>query len=67
MTEWDGGGLHAPSNPAENTGPECGILLQVEGGEFVRRTPASPDEGENGFECRDDFVVELEGDFSAGG
>jgi len=66
VTEWTGGGLHAPSNPGENTGPTCGILLQVEGGEFVRHAPASRDEGENGFECRDDFVVELEEEFSAG-
>lgn len=38
-TEWDGGGLHAPSNPAGNTGPECVIVLQVVGGKFTRYAP----------------------------
>ena len=57
----DGGGLHAPTNPAENRGPECGILLRVEGGEFVRESPAAREEGENGFNCGDDFVVDVAG------
>jgi len=67
VTEWDGGGLHAPGNPGENQAPECQILFVVENGEFVRRNPETPDGGENGYLCESDAIVELEGDFSAGG
>jgi len=58
VTEWDGGGLHAPANPSENEGPSCVVVLRVEGGEFVRHAP------EEGFACDDAGVVELEGDYS---
>lgn len=61
VTEWDGGGLHAPANPSTNEGPTCSVTLQVEDGAFVRY---SPDEG---FTCSDDAVVQLEGDYSSTG
>ena len=67
VTEWDGGGLHAPGSPAENRPPECQILLQVEGDEFVRRNPETPDGGDNGYLCDPESIIELEGDYSAGG
>jgi ABC-type branched-subunit amino acid transport system substrate-binding protein len=67
VTEWDGGGLHAPTNPAENSGPVCTIVLQVEGGEFVRYAPAEVDGGEDGYDCDPANLVELEGDFSVSG
>jgi ABC-type branched-subunit amino acid transport system substrate-binding protein len=61
VTEWDGGGLHAPANPSENEGPRCSIVLQVQDGAFTRYAP------DEGFECSDDDVVDLEGDFSSTG
>lgn len=60
VTEWTGGGLHAPHDPSTNSGPPCTVVLQVEGGEFVRHAP----EGE-GFACDDAYVAALEGDYSA--
>ena len=39
VSDWDGGGLHAPTSPATNEGSACVIVLRVEGGEFVRHTP----------------------------
>ena len=60
VTEWTGGGLHAPTDPSTNSGPPCTVVLQVEGGAFVRHAP----EGE-GFACDDAYVAALEGDYSA--
>jgi hypothetical protein len=58
VQEWDGGGLHAPADPSTNTGPVCVMLLEIQDGEFVRHTP------DEGFECDEEAVVELEGDYS---
>lgn len=60
VTEWDGGGLHAPANPARNKIPECFIQMEVADGGFRR---AFPDEG---FSCDPDNVVELTGDYGEG-
>jgi hypothetical protein len=67
VTDWNGGGLHAPANVGENSGPECFILLQAEGGEFIRSEPATPEDGEDGYNCSPDNVADLEGDFSSSG
>jgi ABC-type branched-subunit amino acid transport system substrate-binding protein len=64
VTEWDGAGLHAPSNPSENAGPTCVIVLQVQDGEFTRHFPATPDEGDAGYDCSDANVADLQGTFS---
>ena len=42
ITEWDGGGLHAPANPAENLPSECGMVLKLQGTTFVRVSPSEP-------------------------
>lgn len=39
VTEWDGGGLHAPTNPAGNEASPCVIVLQVQDGAFARYAP----------------------------
>jgi hypothetical protein len=49
VTEWTGGGLHAPSNPAGNEPPSCGLIMQVEGDHFVQAAPAQRGE----FYCAD--------------
>ena len=59
VTEWDGGGLHAPANPSENEGPRCTVVLRVEDGAFVRHAP------EEGFACGDEAVAQLDGDYSS--
>lgn len=58
--EWDGGGLHFPTDPGANKASGCFLYLKVEGGEFTREFP------DEGFECNPDDVVELEGDFGEG-
>jgi len=56
VTEWTGGGLHAPANPAENLPPACGLVLKLEGTEYVRVFPEEP----GTFDCNDDYVVEVQ-------
>jgi ABC-type branched-subunit amino acid transport system substrate-binding protein len=60
VTEWDGGGLHMPGNPGENSAPTCFLYMKVEGGEFVREHP------EEGFDCAADYAIELRGDYGEG-
>jgi ABC-type branched-subunit amino acid transport system substrate-binding protein len=54
VTEWTGGGLHAPTNPAENTGSTCAMVLEVVDGTFQRYTP------DEGFECDDSFAAQVD-------
>ncbi len=60
IEEWDGGGLFGVSNPSANEQSPCFIVMQVQGGEYVR---AHPDEG---FACPEDSIVSLEGDYGTG-
>ena len=61
VTEWTGGGLHAPTNPSENRGPDCTLVLQVHDGAFVRHAPTDGD-----YDCDPAYVVQLEGDYAVG-
>jgi hypothetical protein len=67
VTDWTGGGLHAAGNVGENAGPDCIVVMQAEGGEYVRYEPATAEEGEDGFNCSPDNVAQLEGDYSTSG
>ena len=49
----------AESNPAENLPPQCGMLLKLDGTEWVQVAPE--EEGE--FDCSPDHVVEVSGPF----
>lgn len=60
VTEWDGGGLHAPTNPSENESASCIIVMQVQDGAFVRHLPQ-----DDTFACGDDYIAQLEGDFTS--
>lgn len=53
VTDWEGGGLHAPTDPAGNTASPCVIVLRVVDGAFERYGPAS------GYRCEDADVVDL--------
>jgi ABC-type branched-subunit amino acid transport system substrate-binding protein len=57
VTEWDAGGLHAPTNPGENRPPDCGVVLKLEGTTFVRVRPESPTE----FECDPTYIGKVTG------
>ena len=67
VSDWNGGGLHAPADVGENAGPECFIMMQVQDGEFVRYEPAEVDGGDGGYNCSPDNVTDLDGDFSTSG
>jgi ABC-type branched-subunit amino acid transport system substrate-binding protein len=62
VTEWTGGGLHASTNPGENRGPDCTLVLQVQGDAFVRYAPEDED-----YACDPSYVAQLEGDYTVGG
>jgi ABC-type branched-subunit amino acid transport system substrate-binding protein len=64
ITEWTGGGLHASTNPGENLGPTCGMVVEASPDGF-----AVPDDFEltDGlFRCDEESIVELEGDYGEG-
>ena len=55
IDSWTGGGLHAETDPAANTPPECDMVLTMEGTSFVQFLP----EEEGTFECDPSFVAEV--------
>jgi hypothetical protein len=57
IEEWTGGGLHAPTNPGSNMPPNCGLVLKLEGTEYVRFDPEEKGE----LECSDDYVGKVAG------
>jgi ABC-type branched-subunit amino acid transport system substrate-binding protein len=59
VTEWTGGGLHAPSSPATNQGARCTIVLRIENGAFVRHAPEI-DGGDGGYACDPDYVASID-------
>ena len=65
ITEWTAGGLHAPSNLAENLPSSCTALVQVQDGEWTRLWPeiGSADDAGNGFACDDSTLFTMTGDY----
>jgi ABC-type branched-subunit amino acid transport system substrate-binding protein len=61
-SDWDGGGLHTPTDPADNTGVACVIVLRIEDGAFVRHAPLDED-----YACPEGSVIDLTGDYSSSG
>jgi ABC-type branched-subunit amino acid transport system substrate-binding protein len=62
ITEWDGGGLHFPTNPGENGPATCFMYLQVVDGAFERLHP----EDATTFDCDEGYSFDLEDDFGGG-
>lgn len=61
VSEWTGGGLHAPTDPGSGVGPECGLLLISKNGKFERLWPElDSDEEVNGFSCPEDSIVDVD-------
>jgi hypothetical protein len=58
LDSWNGGGLHAPTDPGANTPPECGLTLELQGDTFVRFDPAEPGQ----YDCDDDYVQPVTGE-----
>lgn len=59
---WDGGGLHAPSDPGGRAAPTCIAYLEVHDGGFRRVHPPEP----ASFDCDPSYAVDLEGDVGVG-
>jgi len=52
VTTWTGGGLHAPSSPGTNEGPDCVAILEVKDGVFTRWGPTDQE-----FACSPKYVA----------
>lgn len=75
VTDWTGGGLHAPSNPGGNEPPSCYQMIQVVDGAFTRHFPTrNPTEDErelipsveiteDGWACDPSSLVTLTEDY----
>lgn len=67
LDEWTGGGLHAPSHPSKDEGPECSVLMQATArGTWERLYPEldSDEADDRGFSCGEN--VKITGDFGKG-
>lgn len=57
INEWDGGGLHANADPGANLPPDCGMLLQLKGTEYVQAAPSTKAQ----MECSPKFIGPVTG------
>jgi ABC-type branched-subunit amino acid transport system substrate-binding protein len=53
QTNWTGGGLHIPTDPGANQAAQCGILLKLEGGKWVKVVPT----GSTLFDCNAKYLA----------
>lgn len=63
ITDWSGGGLHAPQDLSSGEYSECFLMFDVTGGEF-NLTDIDADSGV--YRCDPEGTVELRGDFGEG-
>jgi ABC-type branched-subunit amino acid transport system substrate-binding protein len=64
ITEWTGGGMHAPQDLKSKTASNCYALLKVENGKFELDNGIKPTDGI--FNCADGNVVKLKGNYGTG-
>lgn len=64
ITEWTGGGLHAPTDPGSHQGPRCAMVVEASPDGFAVPDDFEPTDGL--FRCDEDSVVPLEGDYGQG-
>jgi ABC-type branched-subunit amino acid transport system substrate-binding protein len=57
VTSWTGGGMHAETNPADNRPPDCVMLLELDGTEWVQAAPE--EQGE--FACDESSILPVTG------
>ncbi|MFM8855738.1 MAG: ABC transporter substrate-binding protein [Actinomycetota bacterium] len=64
-TSWTAGGLHAATNPSENSPSPCTIVMGIDNGSWSRVFPllGSSDDNANGWFCDDESIVPIVGDF----
>lgn len=54
--EWDGGGLHAPSDPGKNIPAQCGLMVSIKGADYSQAFPAEAGE----FKCDPQYLVKTD-------
>jgi len=65
IKDWTAGGLHAATQPSSKKPGECALLLQVQGGKYVRLDPELDDpDAVDGFFCSP--IAEITGDLGTG-
>jgi hypothetical protein len=64
VSEWTGGGLHAPTDPGEGGPSECGLVTEATPEGFQPAPDFEPTDGL--FACTPDNVYTLEGDYGQG-
>ena len=57
INEWDGGGLHSNTDPGANLPPDCGMLVQLKGTEYVQVAPSTKAQ----MECSPKFIGSVTG------
>ncbi len=60
--EWNGYGLHGPTDPGTPVPSECFIILKVVDGAYTRYYPEKPTDGEDGYACDPDARVPIDVD-----
>lgn len=62
VEDWTAGGLHVPTDPGSGVGPECGMLIITNNGEFERLWPELGGEGDDyeGYSCPEDSIVDVD-------
>ena len=65
---WDGGGLHALTDPGANEPSACSMLSVVSDGQWVRLYPelGSDEDNGEGFSCPEPGVIDVSGEFGEG-
>jgi len=53
VTNWTGGGLNAPSDPAKNLPPSCGLLMKLDYTKWVQAYPKKL----GSFDCSSKYIV----------
>jgi hypothetical protein len=61
--KWTGGGLHAPTDPGNNKGSRCFVLLKADGGGF---TTADVGANDGIYSCSSKNGYTLKGDYGQG-
>jgi ABC-type branched-subunit amino acid transport system substrate-binding protein len=50
---WDGGGMQVTTDPGANAPGDCGMLIKLDGGKWVKVTPS----GSKLFDCNPEYLV----------
>jgi hypothetical protein len=51
--DWTGGGLHTSTNPGDNSAPQCGMLMNLNGPNWIKVVPS----GSALFDCSPKYVA----------